>query len=103
MSHNPMGLHGLLQGNFYILFFFLNSHSWGGGIQTWSTRHVGHFWPIVPAPGDCEDRKFGGMKIGRESRSILGDNLPQRHFVHHKSHFNRSGHEPGPRGAEASD
>jgi hypothetical protein len=21
--------------------------------------------PIVPAPGDCEDEEFGGMKIGR--------------------------------------
>jgi hypothetical protein len=22
-------------------------------------------WPIVPAPGDCDDEEFGGMKIGR--------------------------------------
>jgi hypothetical protein len=35
----------------------------GGGFQTGSTRHVGHFWPIVPAPSDCEDGEFGGMKI----------------------------------------
>jgi hypothetical protein len=40
-----------------------------GGVQTGPTRHVGHFWPIVPAPGDCEDREFGGMKIGRGDRS----------------------------------
>jgi hypothetical protein len=26
-------------------------------------------WPIVPAPGDCDDREFGGMKIGRGNRS----------------------------------
>jgi hypothetical protein len=26
-------------------------------------------WPIVPAPGDCEDGEFGGMKIGRGNRS----------------------------------
>jgi hypothetical protein len=26
-------------------------------------------WPIVPAPGDCEDEEFGGMKIGRGNRS----------------------------------
>jgi hypothetical protein len=25
--------------------------------------------PIHPAPGDCEDGEFGGMKIGRENRS----------------------------------
>jgi hypothetical protein len=39
------------------------------GVHTVSTRHVGHFWPIVPAPGDCEDREFCGMKIGSGNRS----------------------------------
>jgi hypothetical protein len=28
------------------------------------------YWPVVPAPGDCEDGEFGGMKIGRGNRSI---------------------------------
>jgi hypothetical protein len=27
------------------------------------------YWPIVPAPGDCEDGEFGEMKTGRENRS----------------------------------
>jgi hypothetical protein len=36
-----------------------------GGVHTGSTRHVGHFWSIVPAPGGCEDGEFDGMKIGR--------------------------------------
>jgi hypothetical protein len=50
--------------------FLFNSHSGaGGGVQTGSTRHVAHFWPIVPAPGDCEDGEFGGIKIGRGNRS----------------------------------
>jgi hypothetical protein len=40
-----------------------------GGVHTGSTRHVGHFWPTVPAPGDCEDGEFGGIKIGRGNRS----------------------------------
>jgi hypothetical protein len=40
-----------------------------GGVHTVSTRHVGHFWPIVPAPGDCENGEFGGIKIGRVNRS----------------------------------
>jgi hypothetical protein len=43
----------------------------GVGIETGPTRHVGHFWPIVPTPGDCVDGEFGGMKIGRGSWSTL--------------------------------
>jgi hypothetical protein len=48
----------------------------GGGVQTGPTRHVGHFWPIVPAPGDCEDGEFGGMKIGRGNRSARRKRAP---------------------------
>jgi hypothetical protein len=48
----------------------------GGGVQTVSTRHVGHFWPIVPAPGDCEDEEFGGIKIGRGNRSTRRKHAP---------------------------
>jgi hypothetical protein len=53
----------LLAFNFFLI------RNVGGGVQTESTKHVGHFWSIVPAPDDCEDGEFGGIKIGRGNRS----------------------------------
>jgi hypothetical protein len=35
---------------------------------------------------DCDCRAVGGIKIGRETE-VLGEDLSQHHFVHHKSHM----------------
>jgi hypothetical protein len=37
----------------------------------------------------------GEMRIAGETE-VLGENLPQRHFLHHQSHLTRPGREPGP-------
>jgi hypothetical protein len=55
----------------YIVNFFLFEY-WGCGVHTGSTQHCGHYWPIVPAPGDCEDWEVGGMNgFGRANRNTL--------------------------------
>jgi hypothetical protein len=54
-----------VQPQFYLILFFLICIV-GGGIKV--TRHCGHQWPIVPAPGDYDDGEIGGM-IGKGNRS----------------------------------
>jgi hypothetical protein len=52
--------------------------------------------------GDGDYGEIGAMKIGGEPK-VLGENLQQRNFVHHKSHMTRPGFEPGPSRWEVSD
>jgi hypothetical protein len=52
----------------------------GGVVQIGSTRHVGHFWPIVPDPCECDDGEFGGMKTGRGNRSTRRKPAPAPHW-----------------------
>jgi hypothetical protein len=58
-------------------------------------------WPIVPAQGDCGDGEFVGMKIHKETE-VLGGNLHQRHFAHHKYHLPDLGSKLGRSGGKPS-
>jgi hypothetical protein len=56
--------------------------------------------PQMTDEGDCGavvERRLEG------ETEVIGENLPQRYSVHHKSHMTRPGLEPGPPLWEASD
>jgi hypothetical protein len=53
--------------------------------------------PTVPTLADYDDGEFCWITIDKETE-VLGENLPQCHFVHHKSHMFCQGANPGRRG-----
>jgi hypothetical protein len=59
-------------------------------------------WSIVPAPGDCDDGEFGGMKIGRGNRSTRRKPAPAP-LCPSQIPLARPGLEPGPPQWETSD
>jgi hypothetical protein len=59
-------------------------------------------WPIVAAPGECDDGEFGGMKSGRGNRSTRRNPAPAT-LCPPQIPLARPGLEPGPLRWEASD
>jgi hypothetical protein len=56
-------------------------------------------WPIVPAPGDCEDGEFGGMN-GRGNRSTREKTCPDATLSTTKPTWPDPGLNPGRRGGK---
>jgi hypothetical protein len=44
--------------------------------------------------------KFVEWKVLAEETEVLGENMPRRHFIHHKSHLPDQGANPGGRGGK---
>jgi hypothetical protein len=88
--------------NVFMRFFFFNSNSLGGGVQLGPLGTSATNRPIVPAPGDYEDGKFGGMMNGRGNRSTRRKPAPVP-LCSPQISRDLTGREPGPPLWEASD
>jgi hypothetical protein len=68
----------------------------GCGVQTGPLGTSATYWPIVPAPGDCEDGEFGGMN-GRGNRSTRRKPAPAPLFPPQNPTWPEPGLNPGRR------
>jgi hypothetical protein len=60
--------------------FYLNSYSWGRGVQLGPLGTAATNTPIVPAPSDYDDGEFSGMMIDRGNRSTVREKPAQMLF-----------------------
>jgi hypothetical protein len=82
-------------------FFFINLHN-GGWSPNWVHSAHRPLTGLLYLPRVIVRMENLAEWMGGETE-VLGENLPRRHYVHHKSHLTRPGIEPEPPRWEASD
>jgi hypothetical protein len=71
-----------------------------GGVQLGPLGTAATNRPIMPAPGDYDDgENLVEWWLAGETE-VLGEYLPQCHFIHHKSQMSWPGANPGRRGGK---
>jgi hypothetical protein len=80
----PSICHVVQYKKLFLLLLFLFLVGWD-----WVSWYCGHCWPIVPVPDDRWLWRNWWNEDWQGKPKHSGENLPQRHFVHHKSHMTR--------------